>query len=455
MSIQPTPQEPPLYHQEDIAYVMNALSEGACCSIVGMSNIGKSHLLRSLRRAEVRQQFLGSGAEDHTFVYVDFNLMWEMTDQGFYEVILRGITSQIDSFAISEQAINRVRQSYQNVINPSSPFLIPVSFNEGLLALSSGWNRRLVLLFDEFDEPWMHIDRRAYLNLRALRDHYQENLCYVTATTRSLPEIRTGREIGEFCELFTHHTRYLAPLAPAEVRHFVHAFGQRENICFDEADIRFILGNADGHPGFLENVCAVLAEVRSLEQTPNYERLQERLDSDPDVRTECAKLWNDLAEDEQEALIALTTGKGTSEKGALASLQRKHILAKRDGECVPFCRLFAGFARRQHLVRHRERRGVRVDAESGDVWVDGQLLPSLTELEYRLLLLLYGNLNKICDKYKVVEAVWGEGYIDEVDDARIEKLISRVRQKLGEDPEEPRHLITVRGRGYKLVGPEV
>jgi DNA-binding response OmpR family regulator len=78
----------------------------------------------------------------------------------------------------------------------------------------------------------------------------------------------------------------------------------------------------------------------------------------------------------------------------------------------------------------------------------------LTELEYKLLLLLYGNLEKICDKYQIVESVWGESYIDEVDDARIEKLVSRLRHKIEPEPDEPRYLMTIRGRGYKLVSPD-
>jgi DNA-binding response OmpR family regulator len=60
-------------------------------------------------------------------------------------------------------------------------------------------------------------------------------------------------------------------------------------------------------------------------------------------------------------------------------------------------------------------------------------------------------MDKICDKYQIVEAVWGEEYIDEVDDARIEKLVSRLRKKIEPDPNEPRYLLTVRGRGYKLA----
>ena len=92
-----------------------------------------------------------------------------------------------------------------------------------------------------------------------------------------------------------------------------------------------------------------------------------------------------------------------------------------------------------------------MDVESGNVWVDSRQTPTLTDLEYRLLLLLYGRLNKNCDKYQIVEAVWGEDYIDQVDDARIDKLLSRLRAKIEPEPRNPRYLITVRGRGYKLV----
>ena len=37
---------------------------------------------------------------------------------------------------------------------------------------------------------------------------------------------------------------------------------------------------------------------------------------------------------------------------------------------------------------------------------------------------------------------------------RIEKLVSRLRHKIEPNPEEPRYLITVRGRGYKLASPD-
>jgi two-component system response regulator RegX3 len=75
----------------------------------------------------------------------------------------------------------------------------------------------------------------------------------------------------------------------------------------------------------------------------------------------------------------------------------------------------------------------------------------LTDHEYRLLLLLYGRINKIVTRDDVAEAVWGADYMENIDDARCDKLLSRLRSKIEPDPANPRYLQTVRGRGYKLV----
>ena len=116
-----------------------------------------------------------------------------------------------------------------------------------------------------------------------------------------------------------------------------------------------------------------------------------------------------------------------------------------------FSRLFADFARCQQLAQQPRARGIYLDVDAGTGFVEGKRIEELTDLEYRLLTFLYGKMDRVCDKYSIVENVWGQQFIDEVDDARIEKLVSRVRAKIEPDAAKPRYLVSVRGRGYKLV----
>ena len=98
--------------------------------------------------------------------------------------------------------------------------------------------------------------------------------------------------------------------------------------------------------------------------------------------------------------------------------------------------------------RHEEH-GLRI--EDGEVFFDGLKLAPMRRLEMRLLECLWAHGGRIVGKFEIVSEVWGEHYIDSVDDDRIFQLIKRVRQKIEPEPRHPRFLLTVAGRGYRLV----
>jgi len=447
---------PSFPRDSDLQYIAERVMDGDCCALVGVSNVGKSHLMRSWRHSEVVHAYLSDASQGLGFVYIDFNLMLEMTEQGFYELILRTVLALLREVPTEPRIYDLVNDTYRRVVEPTNPFQVPLSFNEGIITLCEDWPRRLVLLFDEFDEVFQGIDERVFLNLRALRDRYPDQLSYIVATLKRLTESRQGAEISEFSELFAHHTLYLGMLNERDAMGLIEEFEQAEGIDLVDRDRAFVLVQAGGHPGLLKAICHVMATAFERDE-PNrvraaeYRLLRERIEDDITVRGECVTLWNSLSPDLQEATWDFLTGNEIS-RASLQHLQETGIISKgQDGAYHLLGKAFEGLVRRQRLLQEPIRAGVTIDVEAGEVYVDGQAIPILTDLEYRLVLLLYGQIDKICDKYRIVEAVWGEDYIDEVDDARIEKLISRLRQKLEPDPMNPRYLVTVRGRGYRLL----
>jgi hypothetical protein len=317
-----------------------------------------------------------------------------------------------------------------------------------------------VFLMDELDEPVQGIDGRVFLNLRALKDRHWQCLSYITATNRRLAQLRQDPEVAEFGELFDHHVLYVSPLTDGEITDFASRFAAAEGVTFSEEDLAFLRLWAGGHPGLLEATCRVLGLVtgRPVREPSQdwiiHRRAAEILVQDLNIQTECRKIWADLTPGEQEALLSLHRSEGSSESQPtheMESVIAKHLVMGQGSELRIFARAFREFTERQGATRRPGPASIRLDPDSGEVWVQGVQAPTLTNLEYRLLLLLYGRLGKICSKYDVVEAVWGEDYIDEVDDARIEKLISRLRQKIEPDPNTPRYVLTIRGRGYKLA----
>jgi len=162
-------------------------------------------------------------------VYIDLNLMLEMTEQGFYEIIIRSLLTEMQNHRADGGLREHISQSYENIVNPKSEFLISHAFNQALTTFTQEWTPGVVFFFDEFDHPFATIEGRVFLNLRALRDRYGHRLLYVTATCRRLHEIRGGREAGEYCELFTHQTVYLPPLQELHARVLIDDFIQDRN----------------------------------------------------------------------------------------------------------------------------------------------------------------------------------------------------------------------------------
>ncbi len=446
-----------LPRQADLTRIFDATCSLDCLSIVGVSNLGKSATLRALCDPAVQAQYLDGDAHDYLFVYIDFNQMLEMSDQAFYELVLRSSIESIRSHNINGEVLRQVENAYTSLVAPTSPFEIPLKFSQGMAAIGDQLLQKVIFLFDEVDGPVAGIDGRVFLNLRALRDRHRNGLTYVTATNRRLDQIRQDPDVAEFAELFEHDTLYLSMLNEAEIRQLATRYAEEEGVTFSEEDLKFIQVWTGGHPALLETTCRILGlltgrPVREPSQDSIiHRRATEMLTQDLNVLGECRKIWNDLAENEQEALLAIASGsegaRGTGHDSVLA----KHLLVANGADYRIFSRSFTEFVGRQNVSRRSTAQALRLDPESGEVWVNGVKLPTLTNLEYRLLLLLYGKIGKIVDKYQVVEAVWGEDYIDDVDDARIEKLVSRLRQKIEKDPTNPKYLFTVRGRGYKLA----
>jgi len=72
----------------------------------------------------------------------------------------------------------------------------------------------------------------------------------------------------------------------------------------------------------------------------------------------------------------------------------------------------------------------------------------LSATEYRLLLQFAHNLGQILTSEQLLKNVWGQEYADDKEILWVS--ISRLRQKLEDDPKEPQHIVTRSGLGYTM-----
>ena len=114
--------------------------------------------------------------------------------------------------------------------------------------------------------------------------------------------------------------------------------------------------------------------------------------------------------------------------------------------------------RRQSALRGREQQGgeetlfriggLTADTEKRRVWLDGEEV-HLTPNEYKVLDLLIRYQGKVLTHKFLIENVWGAALTEDTQSLRV--CMGNLRRKLGEDPAQPRYIITEIGVGYRMA----
>jgi two-component system, OmpR family, response regulator RegX3 len=87
-----------------------------------------------------------------------------------------------------------------------------------------------------------------------------------------------------------------------------------------------------------------------------------------------------------------------------------------------------------------------VDISAAEVTLDGSPVP-LTRTEFKLLAELVKHRGDVLSREQLLRLVWEYEYGDE---RLVDVHVGRLRRKVEADPNEPRHVLTVRGMGYKF-----
>jgi two-component system response regulator RegX3 len=90
---------------------------------------------------------------------------------------------------------------------------------------------------------------------------------------------------------------------------------------------------------------------------------------------------------------------------------------------------------------------VRMDVERHTVTISGAAMPMPLK-EFDLLELLLRNAGRVLTRGQLIDRVWGSDYVG--DTKTLDVHVKRLRAKVEPDPAQPRHIVTVRGLGYKF-----
>ena len=90
---------------------------------------------------------------------------------------------------------------------------------------------------------------------------------------------------------------------------------------------------------------------------------------------------------------------------------------------------------------------LRIDTSGREVWVGDEQV-QLTRTEFDILDAISGQPKLALSRRQIIDTVWDTTWVG--DEHVVDVHVGNLRRKLGDDPNEPRYLATVRGIGYRM-----
>jgi len=418
---------------QEIKRVIETLRAGRSCQVIGIPGVGKSNVLRLLPyNRSVREEHLGQDEARYHFVYMDFS---EVRERNLFD-ILKFILISL-SYSLSERRMMEEQEVVNNFLKEALEFEDELIFFQGLKKsvdyLAKEKALYLVFLFDRFEDYIPNIDSHFFLNLKLLRNRVKYHFSSVFAVTRPVEDVLEPAIYGEFHEFLIGNNIYLPikdePGLSFRFKYLEELTGKKATDAVKK-EVEKITG---GH-GKLAKLAyeAILAD-------PEEKNIQKLILSKPQIIGALFEIWNFLTPEEQSDI---------KDKSENEFLERANLL-EHGKISIP---LFAAFV--DDLPKDENGAKLTYDATRNEIYKGNETLTEkLTPSEFRLLRHLMTNSDRVCEKDEIIQAVWSDSKTREgVTDQALDQIVYRLRKKIEDDPNNPKFIHTVKGRGYKFNG---
>lgn len=396
-------------------------------ALIGMKRVGISSFLRFfLFHKDIPQTYIKDA--NHFFIPVDLNELVEREIFPFWILTLKRIADAVEKSKLPPSLKKQINIYFLDSIQTQDHFLTFDYIRKSLNLLTEE-GLKTTIFFLRFDRLKDCATPEFFDNLEGLLDSSNRKLCYVFTSVRSLddlmPTIFKKSELSYFAD-----NLYLRPANAEDTRVILEINKKQRSISLPKAIEESLIKLVDGYAQYLQFALISLHETKKKINNPK--ELESFLLSDERISLQSEELWESLTNSEKEILLKILSSK------KLSPLERKEgdYLIKTgffDEEHKIFSPLFEDFIRSKGLEQKKEKQMVE-----------------LSKKEFLLLSFLEDNINEICEREQIIEAVWPEAEALGVSDWAIDRLVARLRVKL-KAQDKKLEIVTVKTRGYKLI----
>jgi DNA-binding winged helix-turn-helix (wHTH) protein len=431
---------PDTAHFEQIAQIVGFVKEGNSCQLIGLPGVGRSTLLNLLaNNRAVRIKHFGEGQKKIHFVLTNFSEIRKRPLVDAMKFLFLNLTESLrERKMLDENKI--VGDIFREHLKFHDELILFQGFKEAIDYLCLVRGLTVVFLFDRFEEYIPSVTSEFFTNLRTLRSRAKYKFSVVFSLYRPLEMFLEASVLSDYYEFVAGHIIYL-PLEHEETTNFRVAYIEKiTGKTISKETLKQII-TLNGGVGRLTklSVEAVLANGES------HKDLSKFLLSQKIINTALLEMWSVLTQAEQADLL-----QKKFDDPEINSYLEQVGMIKNEKIQIP---LFEKFIEDRFSHEQTEKSQIIYDENTNTIHKGEDILSDqLTASEFRMLAFLLRNIDRIVERDELVNVVWAENKSTAgITDQAVDQLIFRLRRKIEDDPNNPHHLLTVKGRGFRFI----
>ncbi len=428
----------------EIEKILTYIKNGGACEMIGIPGVGKETLFELLvYNRSVREKHLGSDEATFHFVLVEFVEIRQYSLFDVTKFLFLALSESLRERKMQED-FEKIDSLFKEAFSLHDDAVLFTGLKRAIEYLSEEKDLTVVFLFDRFKTYFPEVTGQFFANLSVLRSRAKHKFSVVFSLNRPLDQSVEPTLLSDVYPLVSGHDVYL-PLYD-EV-------GLTFRFSYIEKLVGKVLpGEVQKEILHLTRGLSKLAKICVEEyfaEMPEQKDLTSFFLKSKVVRSVSYEIWETLTTQEQTILKRLSGGKeiGVGDEGALSYLEQIGLIQEKE-ITIP---LFTDFVR--YRAEHTELEKLSYNDETREIMKGESVLSQkLTAAEYRLLQYLLKHPEQVIERDEIIRVVWQESKTTEgVTDQAIDQLVFRLRRKIEEDPNNPKHLETVKGRGIRLT----
>jgi len=423
---------------EEIEKILNFVKEGNSCELIGLPGAGKSNVLGFLAyNRNIRTKHLGANQKWFHFVPLNFSEIRKRPLIDAWKFIFLGLIESLRERKNQDfEKINAIFKETEG----SDELVLFQGLKRAIDYLCIEKELTVVFLMDRFEEYIPMIDAPFFANLRVLRNRAKYRFSAVFSLTRPLENLIEPSVFADLHEFLAGHEIYLKLLDKAGLDFRIAYLEKVSGKKIDEKIKNQILNLTGGH-GKLTRLSAETILSANLQFPISNLKLTEFLLEQKAVQGALYEIWKFLTPSEQKDVRMKTENEFLEKIGLLANDSAGWRVT------IPLLETYIPTLKQSSNETITYASSTN-EIKKGEAIISDQLSSS----EFKLLRFLIENANKVCEKEEIINAVWKDSKTQQgVTDQALDQIVYRLRKKIEEDPNNPQHIQTIKGRGLKFL----